>query len=167
MKNRLKKVVLGDRDRIAGTVYGTIIVMSVLAAGARPYQHHLWRLVVLAGVSVVVLWLAHVYSHGLGESLTVGRRVTLAELRAIARREISIVCAAVVPLCAVALGVAGVFPSAGAVRLALWIGVLALTVQGVRYARLERLGPTATAITVGINLAIGLGLVALEVLIAH
>jgi hypothetical protein len=89
MKNRLKKVVLGDRDRIAGTVYGTIIVMSVLAGGARPYQHHLWRLVV-----------------------------------------ISIVGAAVVPLCAVALGVAGVFPSAGAVRLALWIGVLALTVQG-------------------------------------
>ena len=69
---------MGDRQTIAGTVYGTIIVMSGLAAGAHAYEHHLWRLVVLAGGSAVVLWPAHVYSHGLGESLALGRRVTVA-----------------------------------------------------------------------------------------
>ena len=52
-------------------------------------------------------------------------------------------------------------------RLALWLGVAALTAQGIRYARLERLSRTATFVTVSLNLAIGLGLVALEVLIAH
>ena len=167
MPTRLKMIILGDRRRIAGTVYGTIIVMSVLAAGAKPYQHHLWRLVVLAGVSVLVLWLAHVYSHGLGESLKVGRRVTIAELCSIARREYSVVAAAILPLVAVGLGATGALAERTAVQLAVWLGAVTLTAQGIRYARVERLGPGATAAPVGLNLAIGLGLVALEVLVAH
>ena len=164
---RLKDIVLGDRERVSGTVYGTIIVMSVLATGANAYQHDLWRLLVLGGVSVIVLWLAHVYAHGLGESLKLGRRVTMAELASIARREYSIVAAAVAPLAAVALGAAGVLPDKASVRVALWIGVVALAAQGVRYAQLEHLSRGAAAVTVGINLAIGLGLVLLEVLVAH
>jgi hypothetical protein len=167
MISAIKRLVLGDRERIAGTVYGTIIVMSVLAAGAKAYQHQLWRLMVIAGGSVVILWLAHVYAHGLGESLRLGRRVTVAELSSIARREYSIVAAAIPPLAAVALGAAEVLHQRAAVRLALWVGVVALTAQGVRYAQLERLGRTATIVTVGLNLAVGLALVAMEVLIAH
>jgi len=42
-----------------------------------------------------------------------------------------------------------------------------LAAQAIRYARLERLGPTGTLVTVSVNLAIGLAIVALEVLIAH
>jgi hypothetical protein len=167
MISNLKRVALGDRRSIAGTVYGTIIVMSVLAAGANPYERTLWRLLVIAAVSEVVLWLAHVYSHGLGESLSLERRLTLDELRSIARREYSIVAAAILPLAAVALGVADILPPRTAVRLGLWIGVAALAVQGVRYARLERLSRPATILAVGLNLAVGLGLVGLEVLIAH
>ena len=41
MNQHLKRFILGDRDRLSGTVYGTIIVMSVLAAGAKAYEHHL------------------------------------------------------------------------------------------------------------------------------
>jgi hypothetical protein len=167
MNERLRRLILGDREAIAGTVYGTIIVMSVLAAGAHSYEHHLWRLVVLAGGSAVVLWLAHVYSHGLGESLGLGRRVTVEELVSIARREYSVIAAAIVPLSAVALGAAGLLAERTAVRLALWLGVAALAAQAIRYARLEHLGPTATLATVTVNLAIGLAIVALEILIAH
>jgi hypothetical protein len=167
MNQQLKTFILGDRQRIAGTVYGTIIVMSILSAGAKSYEHRLWRLVVIAGVSVVVLWLAHIYAHGLEESLTLGRRITVAELSSIARREYSVVAAAIPLLATVGLGAAGVLKERTAVRLALWLGVAALTSQGIRYAQLERLGRSATFITVSLNLAIGLGLVALEVLIAH
>jgi hypothetical protein len=163
----LKRFLLGDRDTISGTVYGTIIVMSVLAAGAKAYQHNLWRLVVLAGGSVVVLWLAHVYSDALGESLKTGRRATINELSSIARREYSIVGAAILPLVAVGLGAAGVLAQRTAVQLALWLGVVTLTAQGIRYAQLERLSRSATLVTVTLNLAIGLAIVALEVLIAH
>jgi len=167
MHEQLKRLVLGDRERIAGTVYGTIIVMSVLAAGAKAYRHQPWRLLVIAGVSVFVLWLAHVYAHGLGESLKFGRRVTVSELLSIARREYSMVAAAILPLAAVALGAAGVLEGRTSVVLALWLGVVALAAQGIRYAQLEHLTRGATVVTVGVNLAIGLSLVALEVLIAH
>ena len=167
MNERLKRFILGDRQRIAGTVYGTIIVMSVLAAGAKSYEHQLWRLVVVAAVSVVVLWLAHVYAHGLGESLKVGRRVTSGELVSIARRESSVVAAAILPLVAVGLGAAGLLQARTAVRLALWLGAVALTAQGIRYSQLERLSRAGTFFTIGLNIAIGLGLVGLEVLVAH
>jgi hypothetical protein len=148
-------------------VYGTIIVMSVIAAGAHAYEHHLWRLVAIAGGSAVVLWLAHVYSHALGESLSIGRRITVEEVASIARRESAVIAAAIVPLVAVALGAAGVLEHRTAVQLALWLGVAALAAQGIRYARLEHLRPGATLVTISVNVAIGLMLVALEVLIAH
>jgi len=77
------------------------------------------------------------------------------------------VTAAIPPLAAVGLGAAEVLAERTGVKLALWLGVVALTAQGIRYAHLERLGRSATFITVSLNLAIGLGLVALEVLIAH
>jgi hypothetical protein len=164
---RLKRLVLGDRQTIDGTVYGTIIVMSVIAAGAKAYEHQLWRLIVLAGGSSVVLWLAHVYAHGLGESLSLGRRVTVDELSSIGRRESSVIVAAILPLAAVGLGAAGLVAQRTSVQLALWLGVLVLAVQGTRYARLEHLSPRAAFATIALTVAIGLGLVALEVFVAH
>jgi hypothetical protein len=167
MNERLKRLILGDPQTIAGTVYGTIVVMSVIAAGAKAYEHQLWRLVALAGGTAVVLWLAHVYSHALGESLVLGRRITADEIASIALREYAIIAAAIIPLVAVALGATGLLGHRAAVQLALWLGVAVLAAQGIRYARLENLGPGATVVTIGLNLAIGLALVALEVLIAH
>jgi hypothetical protein len=167
MHVRLKRLILGHPETIAGTVYGTIVVMSVIAAGSHAYEQHLWRLVALAGGTAVVLWLAHVYSHALGESLSLGRRITTDEVASIARREFAVIAAAIIPLAAVALGALGVLEHRTGVQLALWLGVAVLGAQGIRYARLENLGPGATLLTISLNLAIGLALVALEVLIAH
>ncbi|MBV8998705.1 MAG: hypothetical protein JO304_06575 [Solirubrobacterales bacterium] len=86
----LKTLLVGSRRKIAGTVYGTIVVLSVVTAGAAAYEHNPWGLVVIAGVTVLVFWIAHVYSHGLGESLILGRRLSAGELAVIARRESSI-----------------------------------------------------------------------------
>jgi hypothetical protein len=163
----LKRFVLGNPETIAGTVYGTIIVLSVLVAGAKPYEHHLWRLDAIAATSAVVLWVAHVYSHGLGESLKLGRRLTFAELVAIARREYSIVAAAIPPVAVLALGAAGVVTPRTAIWLVFAVGAITLAAQGIRYARLERLSRPATILTVIVNLALGLSLVTVEVLISH
>jgi hypothetical protein len=108
-----------------------------------------------------------VYSDALGESVHAGRRLTAAELGHIARREFSIPLAALLPMCAVALGALGVFRERTALWLAVAIGVATLTAQGLRYARLERLSRFATVFTVGLNLALGLGIVALKVAVAH
>jgi hypothetical protein len=167
LQTAVRKFLLGDRRTIAGTVYGTIVVLAVLAAGAKSYQHQLWRLGVIAGMSSLVLWLAHVYSHGLGESVSLGRRLTVAELRAIARREYSVLLAALPPVLMIELGAAGVVGTHVAVWLALGVGVITLAAQGVRYARLEQLSTAGTITTIAINLGLGLTLVALEVLVTH
>jgi hypothetical protein len=160
-------LLLGFRGGIAGTVYGTIVVMAVIAASSKSAAADPRRAAILTGGTVVVLWLAHVYSHALAESLTDGHRLAPATLRAIARREAAIPLAAVLPLTALALGVFDVVPERVAIRLALGIGVLTLAVLGVRYARVERLGATATLLTVAINVVLGLLIVALEVAVAH
>ena len=54
-----------------------------------------------------------------------------------------------------------------AIWLALAVGVATLAVQGIRYARLERLSRTGTVVSVGINLSLGLLIVALKVILAH
>lgn len=164
---KLKALLVGTRETIAGTVYGTIVVLSVVTAGATALERDLWGLGVIAGVTVVVLWVAHVYSHGLGESLHVGRRLTATELDAIARRESSIVRAAVLPVAAIFLGALGVFEDRTALWLAVAVGVATLAAQGVRYARLERLSRTGTIVTVAVNLALGLVIVVLKALLAH
>jgi hypothetical protein len=115
----------------------------------------------------VVFWVAHVYAHGLGESLDMGHRLTTSELAAIARRESSILLAAVVPVAMIVLGAVGAFALDTALWLAVGVGVATLAVQGVRYARLERLTPAGTIITVAVNVALGLLIALLKALLAH
>jgi hypothetical protein len=167
LHERLRRFVLGERRTVAGTVYGTIIVLSVLSVGAKSFEHRLWQLDALVAVSAIVLWVAHVYSHGLGESLSRGRRLTLGELRVIARQEYAIVLAATLPVVALTLGAIGLIDDHAAVRTALGLGIITLAAQGVRYARLERLSRIGAIITVSVNLALGLTIVAMEVFVAH
>jgi hypothetical protein len=166
-KRRLGRFLLGNPRTIAGAVYGTIVVLSVLTAGATAHMNDLWRLTAVTAMSVIVLWVAHVYSHGLGESITVGRRLTAAEVASIARRESAIPLAAVPPVAAVALGATGVIGDNAALWLAFAIGVLTLAAQGMRYAKLERMSRAGTIITLALNLALGLSIVALKVALTH
>jgi hypothetical protein len=157
----------GHTETIAGTVYGTIVVLSLLTAGAAAYTDDLWRLVVITACGMTVLWAAHVYAHGLGESVKSGRRLRIGEVAVIARRESSILLAAVLPEAAIALGALGVVAGRTALWIAFGFGVAALTVQAFRYAYLERLSPGGTALAIGLNLVFGLTFVALKVLLAH
>ena len=163
----LTQLVFGSRRTIAGTVYGTIVVLAALAAGGKAFQNDLWHLIALVDVTVLVLWIAHVYSHGLGESLQLGRRLDAAELGAIAGRELAIPLSAVAPTAILVLGALGIFKGTTAAWLAVGICVVALTVQGLRYALLERLGTVGTLISVALNLALGLTIVGLKVLVSH
>jgi hypothetical protein len=166
-RNLIRRYLIGDRRTIAGTVYGTIIALSVLAAGAHAYQHHLWRLASIVAISALVLWVAHIYAHGIGESVAAGRRLTMAEVGDIARREYSIVLSAVLPVAALVLGAAGVLDERTSLRWAFGVGIFALAVQGIRYARLEELGRWAAIASVSLNLALGLAIVAVEAFVTH
>jgi hypothetical protein len=141
--------------------------MATVAAGSHGADTDAWRLSVLVGGTVLVLWVAHVYSDALAESLEHGRRLDRAELASVVRRELSIPAAAVVPIAMLLLGALGVLGEQAAVRLALAIGVATLAVQGARYATLEKLSRAATLKVIAVNVVLGLLIVALEVSLAH
>ena len=88
-------------------------------------------------------------------------------LRHIARREGSLVEAAVPPVAALLLGAFGLISTGAAVWLAFVLGLAVLAVQGVVFARVERLGLLATAAVVTTNVGLGVVLVALKLLVAH
>jgi len=163
----LRRLVLGTRRTIAGTVYGTIVVLATLMGGAAGFKDNLWKLAAVAAMTTLVLWVAHVYAHGLGESLSLGRRLTAGELGEVALHELSIPLAAVLPLAAVVLGAVGVLEGRTALWLAFGIGLVTLGGQGVRYARAESLSTTGTVVSVGVNVALGLVIVVMKAVVTH
>jgi hypothetical protein len=115
----------------------------------------------------VVLWLAHVYAHALGESVTRDRRLTVSELRHVARHEGAIVEAALVPCAALLLGAVGLVSTRAATWLALAAGLAVLAVQGLLFARVERMGWRGTLAIVSVNLALGVTLIGLKLFVSH
>jgi hypothetical protein len=158
----VERFLYGTRDRIAGTIYGTIVVMAVLAAGSDSETIDAWELDVLMVATVSVLWCAHVYAHALAESVTTGERLSRRTVSGLAGRELSIVLSAVVPAVVLLLGVLGVLSDADAVSLALLLGTVTLAVQGVWYARAAHLTRSATMVVVTLNLFLGLLIVGLK-----
>jgi hypothetical protein len=153
--------------RVSGYTYGTIIVLSVIVAGAKAFPQAAGHIAVLVAVTAVVFWLAHVYAHGLGHSVAHDRRLSLAELRHIARREASIVEAATLPVAALLLGAIGVLSKSTAVWVAFGAALAVLVAQAIRYARLERLSLLATAGVVAVNVFLGVALIALKLFVMH
>lgn len=154
-------------ERLAGFIYGTIVTLSVVVAGARAYPQGPGHVAVLVAVTCLVFWIAHVYAHALGHSASIGEHLSFSELKRIGRREGSIVEAAVPPLGALVLGGLGVLSPRTSIWLAVGLGLAVLVAQGVVFARVERLGPAATLAVVGANLGLGLVLVALKLAVSH
>lgn len=153
--------------RVAGYTYGSILVLSVLVAGAKAFPGEAGHIAALVGATAVVFWLAHVYAHGLGHSVAHDRRLTLDELRHIARREAAIVEAAVLPVAALLLGAFGVLATGTAVWVAFGCGIGILVTQGLRYARVERLDVVATIVVIAVNISLGFLLIALKLFVTH
>lgn len=154
-------------ERLAGFTYGTIVVLAVLVAGAKAFPADAGRIGALVLVTSVVFWLAHVYAHGLAHSVAHDEHLSFADLRRIGRREGSIVEAAVPPLAALLLGALDLVPTTTAVWAAFGLGLAVLVVQGLVFARIERLSWFGTLLVVAANLSLGLALVALKVLVTH
>jgi hypothetical protein len=161
-----RRLVFGVDHGIAGTVYGTIVVMATLTAGSIG-RVGLWKMAIGLLFTTGVLWLAHVYAHGLGESIARGRRVDWPELTSIGRHEAPIALSAVAPAAAIVLGAIGVFGRTTSIWLAFGIGLATLAVEGIRYARIERMGRVGAAVLITVNLALGLAIVALTVVLSH
>jgi hypothetical protein len=153
--------------RIAGLVYGTIVVLAVLVAFAAVPDIDAGRVLAVCVTTTIVLWLAHVYAHVLAGSLATEHRVHWRDVRTTAQHEASIVMASLLPAAALALGVVGLVSDRTAFRLAFFTALAALAGQAVAYSRIEHFGRWATVATVGVNVAVGVVLAVLEVLVSH
>jgi hypothetical protein len=154
-------------ERLGGFIYGTIVVLSVLVAGARAFPDDAGRIAAMAGVTSIVFWLAHVYAHSLAHSVAYDRHLSFGDLRRIARREASIVEAAVPPVVALLLGAVGVLSTTAAIWVAFGLGLAVLGFQGIVFARVERLGRLGTVAVVAGNMALGGALVGLKLVLSH
>jgi hypothetical protein len=166
MTGRVARVALGHGHEVAGIVYGTVVAMATLTAAYANVKDP-WELAAIVWTTLFVLWIAHLYSHGLGESMARGRRLDGAELKSVARRELAILLAAAGPSVPLLLGALGVLRLSTSVWLALGIGLGILGLEGLRYARLEKLGVLGTLAVTGANLALGVFVVALKIAVTH
>jgi hypothetical protein len=162
---RLTRAAMGER--LGGFIYGTIVALAVVVAGSRAYPDDAGLIAALAGVSSLVLWVAHVYADAIAQSVAHDRHLSLGALRYIARREGSIVGAALPPVAALLLGAFGVVSTGVAVWLAIGLGLVVLAVQGVTFAHVERLGWLGTLLVVAANVGLGVVLVGLKLLLTH
>jgi hypothetical protein len=163
--DRLARSAMGER--LSGYIYGTIVALSVIVGGARGFPHEPGHIAALVAVTCFTFWLAHVYAHALGHAVHRGEHVTFAEVLGIARREASVLEAAVPPVVALLLGAVGVFGATTSVWIAFGLGLAVLAAQGFVFARVERLGRVATVAVVAVNLGLGLVLVLLKLIVTH
>jgi hypothetical protein len=154
-------------ERLGGFIYGTILVLAVIVAGARAFPHEPGHIAATVAVTTLVFWVAHVYAHSLAHSVSQDEHLSLGEVGRIARREASILEAGVPSLVALVLGALGVFSAGTAVWIAFGLGLVVLAQQGIQFARVERLSWPGTLLVVAANLALGLVLIALKLAVSH
>ena len=154
-------------ERLAGFVYGTIVVLSVVIAGAKAFPHGMGHIASLVVITTFVFWLAHVYAHSLGHSVGAGEHLSFPEVQRIAWREAAIMGAAVPPVAVLLLGELGVLSPHAAVWGALAVGLAVLAAEGILFARIEKLGLLATLVVVAMNVGLGLVLILLKLLVTH
>jgi hypothetical protein len=147
----------------SGAIYGTILATALITA-ASGHEDDPGRIALTVGLSLLVFWLAHVYTDVLEHGL---RHAELhpTVVRATMVREFALVEAPVVSLAILAVGGFGWIDPHLSVTLALANGIVQLLLWGVTLAR--RLGrPWPSALLVGlVNTLFGLVVVALKTLL--
>jgi len=166
VRRELGRLALGEGREVAATMYGTVIVMATLTDAYATEKHPLKLAVVVLSTSLVI-WVAHLHAESLARSIAEERGITWADTRHVARRELGILLAAAPPALALVLGAAGIIEETTAVWLALGLGVATLLAEGIRYARVERLGLARALVPISVNVALGLVIVALKVAFDH
>lgn len=151
-------------ERLAGAIYGTIVVAGVLAASDYDEQPEAFDTGVYALCTVLVLWVAHAWAQTLGRRFVGGGGLRHA-LRHSLRRDWPLVQTALPPLGATALARLFGASDETAISIGFWVCLASLGAWGAIIAHRER---ATTARTVGAALMsamLGLALVVLKELV--
>jgi hypothetical protein len=162
---RLRHWLFDRGDNLAGGIYGTILVTSIIAAADA--SQAIWLSLGIVEVTMIVFWLAHVYAGALAWSIDGNETFSRHEVRRVAGREWPLLQAAIVPSLALLAGGIGLIGSLAAYRIAIGYGVAALIWWGLLFARKEGLGRGATIAVVLVNASFGLIIVVLKEFVSH
>ena len=162
---RLRYWLFDRGDNLAGGIYGTILVTSIIAAADA--SHTIWLSLGIVEVTMIVFWLAHVYAGALAWSIDADETFSRRDVRRVAGREWPLLQAAIVPSVALLAGGIGLIGTQLAYWVAIGYGVCALIWWGLLFARKEGLGRIATIAVVLINASFGLVIVVLKEFVSH
>jgi hypothetical protein len=152
--------------RYAGAIYGTILAMSVVAAGANGKGPNLWLAVTVVATSVV-FWLAHVYAEALGRQIAQNRPYRLADRLQIAREEWPMAQASLPLAACLLVGVFGLVSGSNSEWLAMVVGIGVLGIWGFLAARAEQASGVRRLVTVVTTASFGFVLLILKVVVQH
>lgn len=143
----LPHFVVGRRP-VSSAIYGTVSVVAVIVVGAHD-KATAGTLLIFAAISMAVIWAVHVYASALASAGVTGLHWREA-LRHAVHDELGVLEGAAVPLAVLLLGVLDVLEDRRAILVAVWSGVVLLTL--IPLVWLRRLGsawlPALTAATV-------------------
>jgi hypothetical protein len=151
-----------ERQARAAAIYGTILVLAVLAAFSEDQDLGPGRILAGMVTSSLVYWLAHVYAEVLADSLAGSRASLSSRVRHAAVREWPLVAAVTVPAVPLLLGAIGLLSRSTALALALTVAVGNLVGWGYSAARASGQTPVKAALSALIAGAFGAVMVALK-----
>jgi len=147
----------------ASAIYGTITATAVIGAGAKYVP--LENILILTIATLLILWVAHVYTQSLGHHLQGGTQLRWATVREAIADESPMLFAPLPSMLFLLLGIVGLLDDHTAARLAIWIGMAQLVAWGIIYARRQGWSWRAASLAGAVNGAFGLIIVILEVVL--
>jgi hypothetical protein len=149
-------------------VYGTVVYASLIAASAmEAYRATAGRILLFSVITIVVFWLAHVFSIALahhGDADRIGARVRDSLGHALFESS-GMLEAAVVPSIPLLLSVLGLLPLRSAVVLSLWCAVVVLAVLGYLAFRVRDRPVWVRLVGAAVTALFGIAVVVLEALL--
>jgi hypothetical protein len=148
----------------AGVVYGVIVIGALLAAESGRHETYV-DTVGSAAIATALYWLAHAYATVLGRRLLGSEHLTAGSLRRALAHDWALVRGAAVPLLVLLLAWATGAAQATAVTAALWSAVVSVIAFELLAGLRARPTRGELAIQVGVGVVLGLGIIALRVLL--
>ena len=153
-----------DEAEVTVTALNGVLLVTAVIVAASVHGGTITSVLVVAAVTVLVFWLAHVYTSMLVLYAHHGHTVVKAARHA-ALEELGMLQATLIPLGILAAGVVGILEGPTAVWLALWTGVVVLTVVPIVALR-RRARPWRASLLAGAGSgALGLVLIGLKALV--
>jgi hypothetical protein len=155
-----------ERD-YAGAIYGSLLAASVVA-GTGPAHGTIrpWELAILLVATGTVFWLAHVYAHAVGGAPRSGSG-GWARLGPVLAREQPIIEAGMLPAAAAIAGMILGLSDSTCAWLALGVAVAGQTGAAVAATVASGAGRRVVALSIAVNLVLGLSIVVLKAALGH